>query len=78
MGREEDRAEGREEERKEGSSDRSSARRPCPQVPQWHPGVAKGVFWPVFGTAPPATDNSEAGLCGEEGFYRHFGKGTLN
>ena len=25
-----------------GSSDRSSARLPCPQVPQWHLGVAKG------------------------------------
>ena len=25
-----------------GSSDRSSARRPCPQVLQWHPRVAKG------------------------------------
>ena len=25
----------------------------------------EGVFWPVFGTAPPATDSSEAGLRGE-------------
>ena len=25
------------------SSDRSSARRPCPEVPQWHPRVAKGA-----------------------------------
>ena len=38
----------------------------------------RGVFRQVFGTAPPATDSSEAGLCGEEGFYRHFGTGTLN
>ena len=30
-----------------------------------------------FGTAPPATDSSEAGPRGEEGFYRHFGTGTL-
>ena len=28
-----------------------------------------------FGTAPPATDSSEAGPRGEEGFYRHFGTG---
>ena len=27
-----------------GSSDRASARRPRPQMPQWHPRVAKGVF----------------------------------
>ena len=26
-----------------GASGRSSARRPCPQVPQWHPRVAKGA-----------------------------------
>ena len=26
-----------------GSSNRPSARTPCPQVPQWHPHVAKGV-----------------------------------
>ena len=26
-----------------GSSDRSSARRPCPQMPQWHPRVARGA-----------------------------------
>ena len=31
-----------------------------------------------FGTAPPATGGSEAGPRGEEGFYRHFGTGTLN
>ena len=30
-----------------------------------------------FGTAPPATDSSEAGPRGEEGFYRHFGTTTL-
>ena len=30
-----------------------------------------------FGTAPPATDSSEAGPRGEEGFYRHFGTSTL-
>ena len=31
-----------------------------------------------FGTAPPATGGSEAGPRGEEGFYRHFGTGTIN
>ena len=33
------------------SSDRSSARGPCPQVPQCPPRVARRVFWPVFGTS---------------------------
>ena len=41
-----------------GTSDRSSARRPTPQVPQWHPRVAKGVFRPVFGTESRPTDAS--------------------
>ena len=27
-----------------GASDRSLARRPCPQVPQWHPSVAKDEY----------------------------------
>ena len=31
-----------------------------------------------FGSAPPATGGSEAGPRGEEGFYQHFGTGTLN
>ena len=43
----------------------------------WEGGIKVG-FTTGFGTAPPATDSSEAGLCGEEGFYRHFGTGTLN
>ena len=34
-------------------------------------------FTTGFGTAPPATDSSEAGPRGEEGFYRHFGTATL-
>ena len=34
-------------------------------------------FTTGFGTAPPATDSSEAGPRGEEGFYRHFGTSTL-
>ena len=41
-----------------GSSDRSSARGPRLQVPQWHPRVAKGVFRPVFGTESRPTDAS--------------------
>ena len=48
-----------------GTSDRSSARPPCPQMPQWHPRVAKGVFWPVFGTATLPTGTSEAFSRGE-------------
>ena len=44
----------------------SSARPPCPQVPQWHPRVAKGVFWPFFGTAPLSTGISEASPRGED------------
>ena len=34
-------------------------------------------FTTGFGTAPPATDSSEAGPRGEEGFYRHFGTSNL-
>ena len=34
-------------------------------------------FTTGFGTAPPATDSSEAGPRGEGGFYRHFGTATL-
>ena len=30
-----------------------------------------------FGTAPPATDSSEAGPRGEEDIYRYFGTATL-
>ena len=45
-----------------------SAQRPCPQVPQWHPRVAKGVFWPFFGTAPLSTGISVASSRGEAFF----------
>ena len=48
-----------------GSSDRSSARRPCPQVLQRHPGVAKGVFQPVFGTGTLPTGTPEASPRGK-------------
>ena len=56
---------------------RPSTRRPCPQMPQWHPRVAKGGFWTVFGTATLPTGTSETSSRGEEGFYRHFGTATL-
>ena len=94
MGREEDRKEagkrtgrrvgkrtGRRSGRRAGkreSSDRSSARGPTPQVLQWHSGVAKRVFWPVFGTAPMPTSTPEAFRRGEGDIYRPFGTGTLN
>ena len=47
------------------SSDLSSARRPCPQVLQCQPSVAKGVFRPVFGTATLPTGTPEASRRGE-------------
>ena len=59
------------------SSDRSSARPPRPQVAQGHPRVAKGVFWPVFGTATLPTDASVASSRGEGVIYRVFGTATL-
>ena len=34
-------------------------------------------FTTGFGTAPPATDSSEAGPCDEGDIYRHFGTATL-
>ena len=37
----------------------------------------KGFFRAVFGTATPSTCTSETSPRGEEGFYRHFGTGTL-
>ena len=46
----------------------SSARPSCPQVPQWHPRVAKGVFRPVFGTATLPTDASVASSRGKAFF----------
>ena len=49
------------------SSDRSSARGPCPQVLQSHPRVAKGVFWLVFGTATMPTGAPEPSPRGEGG-----------
>ena len=52
------------------------AQEPYPQVPQGHPRVAKGDFWPVFGTATLPTGASETSPRGEEGFYRHFGTAT--
>ena len=65
-----------------------SARGPCPQIPQRHPGVAKGVFWPVFGTAPLPTGTPVASPRGEGkeigtvdvimvGFATGFGTATL-
>ena len=50
-----------------GTSGRSSARLPCPQVLQWHPRVAKGVFWLVFGTATMPTGAPEPSPRGEGG-----------
>ena len=47
------------------SSDLSSARRPCPQVLQCQPSVAKGVFRPVFGTATLPTSALGASPRGE-------------
>ena len=44
-------------------------------------GTVAGIkvgFTTGFGTAHPATGGSEAGPRGEEGFYQHFGTGTLN
>ena len=35
-----------------GSSGRSSARLPCPQVPQWHPSVAKGASISTLARVP--------------------------
>ena len=43
-------------------------------------GTVAGIkveFATGFGTAPPATDSSEAGPRGEEDIYRHFGTATL-
>ena len=57
--------------------DRSLARPPCPQVPRWHPRVAKGVFRPVFGTATHTTGTSVASSRGEGVIYRVFGTATL-
>ena len=37
----------------------------------------KAFLWPVFVTVTLPTDASVASSCGEEGFYRHFGTGTL-
>ena len=59
------------------SSGRSSARHPCPQMPQRHPRVAKGVFWSVFGTGTLPTGTSETSPRGEGVIYRVFGTGTL-
>ncbi len=64
-----------------GSSGRSLARGPCPQVLQWHPGVAKGssgrsrsghlsMIMPVFGTATMPTGTSGASSRGEASFNR--------
>ena len=42
-----------------GSSIGSSAQPLRPQVPQGHPRVTKGGFWPVFGTTILPTGTSE-------------------
>ena len=60
-----------------GASGRSLARRVGPQVLQGHPGVAKGYFWPVFGTATLPTGSSEVSSRGEAVIYRPFGTATL-
>ena len=39
--------------------------------------MAKGDFWPVFGTATLPTGTSETSPRGKEGFYQHFGTATL-
>ena len=59
------------------TSDWSSAGRPCPQVPQGHPRVAKREFWPVFGTAPMPTGTSVASSRGEGVFWTVFGTATM-
>ena len=48
-----------------GCSADPSARRVGLQVFQRHPGVAKGVFWPVFGTTTLPTGTSVASSRGE-------------
>ena len=54
-------------------------RRPSPStVPQLVSIRHQIDLRPVFGTATLPTDASVASSCGEEGFYRHFGTGTLN
>ena len=58
------------------SSNRSLARLPCPQVPQCHPGVAKGVFWPVFGTATLPTGTSVESRRGEGGLLTDLRHGN--
>ena len=59
-----------------GSSFRPSARRPCLQVPQRHPVVAKGVLFPPFGTATLPTDAPGASSRGKGGFWTVFGTAT--
>ena len=39
--------------------------------------VAKGDFWPVFGTATLPTSTSEPSSRGEGGFWTVFGTATL-
>ena len=59
------------------SSDLSSARRPCPQVLQCQPSVAKGVFRPVFGTATLPTSTSVPTQRGEGGLQTGLRHGDL-
>ena len=59
------------------SSDRSSARRLCPQVLQRHPVVAKGVIYRLFDTATSPTSTSGASSRGKGGFWPVFGTATL-
>ena len=49
----------------------SSARRPCPQVPQWHPRVAKGTF-----IDPLAREPSTEPLLGQGHVARLSGTGV--
>ena len=60
-----------------GCSADPSARRVGPQMIQRHPGVAKGVFWTVFGTDTLPTGAPEASRLGEMVLYRTFGTATL-
>ena len=59
------------------SSDRSSARRLCPQVLQRHPVVAKGVIYRLFDTATSPTSTSGASSRGKGGFWPDFGTATM-
>ena len=59
------------------SSDRSSARLPCPQVPQCHLGVAKGASGRSLARGPCAQVLQRL-RRGEGDIYRPFGTGIIN